>query len=69
VDAAAKLEIYALLRALAAAGAAVVVCTTDFSEVRQVADRVLVLRDGQIVAELPGVDATESSLLAAENAA
>ncbi len=40
IDIASKFEIYDQLRQLAADGAAVLVCTTDFQEVGQVADRV-----------------------------
>jgi len=69
IDIASKFEIYDQLRQLAADGAAVLVCTTDFQEVGQVADRVIVLRDGVIVSELAGAEATEHHLVALEAAA
>ncbi|MEM8905892.1 MAG: sugar ABC transporter ATP-binding protein [Actinomycetota bacterium] len=62
IDIPSKFDIYETLRRLAADGAAVLVCTTDFQEVGQIADRVVVLRDGRIVAELPGAEASEHHL-------
>jgi ribose transport system ATP-binding protein len=68
IDIASKFEIYATLRELADAGVAVVVCSTDFVEVRQVADRVLVMRKGRVVGEMPAAEATEHRLLDLEMA-
>ncbi|WP_232631352.1 ABC transporter ATP-binding protein [Methylobacterium sp. Leaf118] len=48
VDLDARAAIHAVLAALRAAGAAVIVCTHDFSEAERLADRVAVLADGQI---------------------
>ena len=69
IDIASKFEIYDQLRQLAADGAAVLVCTTDFQEVGQVADRVVVLRDGAIVSEVAGAEASEHHLIELEAAA
>ena len=69
IDIQSKFEIYEQLLQLAADGAAVLACTTDFQEVGQLADRVIVLRDGHIVAELSGSDATEHDLIEVEAAA
>jgi ABC-type sugar transport system ATPase subunit len=66
IDIASKFEIYAQLRRLADAGAAVLVCSTDFQEVGQVADRVLVMRSGRMVGEVPGEEASEHRLLELE---
>ena len=66
IDIASKFEIYAELRRLADAGAAVLICSTDFQEVGQVADRVVVMRSGRIVGEVSGRDATEHQLLEME---
>ncbi len=63
IDIASKFEIYAELRRLADAGAAVLICSTDFQEVGQVADRVVVMRSGRIVGEVSGREATEHQLL------
>ncbi|GAA4876368.1 sugar ABC transporter ATP-binding protein [Pseudonocardia benzenivorans] len=57
VDVAAKVEIYRLLLAAAADGAAVLIVSSDFEEIHALADRVLVVCDGRVVAELPGHEA------------
>ncbi len=66
IDIPSKMEIYATLRRLAGEGAAVVVCSTDFQEVGLVADRVFVMRDGELVGEVAGELATEHRLIAME---
>ncbi len=68
IDIASKFEIYAELRRLADAGAAVLICSTDFQEVGQVADRVIVMRAGRIVGEVAGEHASEHRLLELEMA-
>ena len=68
IDIASKFEIYEGLRRLARAGAAIVICSTDFQEVGQVADRVLVMRSGRVVGEVAGADATEHHLIDVEMA-
>jgi ribose transport system ATP-binding protein len=68
VDVAAKESLYSLFTAAAAAGAAVVVCSTDADELARLCDRVLVLRDGVVAAELTGAamepEAIEREVLA-----
>ncbi|MGH8988771.1 MAG: sugar ABC transporter ATP-binding protein [Acidimicrobiales bacterium] len=54
VDVGAKLEVLATLRSLADQGLAVLVVSSELEDLEQVCDRVLVLRKGQIVAELGG---------------
>ena len=65
IDIQTKREIYALLRELAADGAAIVLYTSELAEIPLVCDRVLVLHDGRIVDEQEAAMATESSLLTA----
>lgn len=65
IDIQTKREIYQLLRELAAAGAAVVLYTSELAEIPLVCDRVLVLHDGRIVDEQDAASATESSMLTA----
>ena len=69
IDIPSKLEIYRTLRRLADDGAAVIVCSTDFQEIGLVSDRVLVLRDGCVVGEVDGADASEQRLIALEMSA
>ena len=65
IDIQTKHEIYALLRKLAAQGAAIVLYTSELAEIALVCDRVLVLHRGRIVDEQDARRATESSLLTA----
>jgi ribose transport system ATP-binding protein len=53
VDIGAKAEIYRLLRRLARAGTAVLLASSELPELTGVCDRILVLRRGRVVAELP----------------
>lgn len=64
IDVGAKADIHALLRGLAESGMAIVMASSDLPEVLGVADRVLVLREGRLVAELPG-GVTEATVMAA----
>jgi ribose transport system ATP-binding protein len=54
VDVGAKATIYGLLAGAAANGAAIVVCSSDAEELATICDRVVVLRNGRISAELAG---------------
>jgi ABC-type sugar transport system ATPase subunit len=62
VDVGAKLEIHRYVRAAAEAGAGVLVCSGDMKELIDVCDRVLVFRDGHIVANIPSGEISESRL-------
>jgi ribose transport system ATP-binding protein len=64
IDIPSKAEIYRQLRALTRAGAAVIVVSTEYQEIRCVADRVIVMRDGVVAGEVSGTDATEQTLFA-----
>ncbi|RFC67573.1 MULTISPECIES: ATP-binding cassette domain-containing protein [Mesorhizobium] len=63
VDVATKLEIYRRIRALADAGAAVILVASDLLELIGLSDRVLVFSDGRIVDEVAGADATEERIV------
>lgn len=65
IDIQTKREIYALLRELAAGGAAILLYTSELAEIPLVCDRVIVVHAGRIVDEQPAATATESSLLTA----
>lgn len=66
VDIPSKLAIYKIIRDLATGGAAVLIISTEYQEIHSVADRVVVMRDGVIVGELSGEDATEDRLFELE---
>lgn len=53
IDVAARQDIYALIRGLAAAGLAVVLISSDFEEVALLSSSVLVMREGRTVSEIP----------------
>lgn len=61
VDVGARHEIHEALRALSDAGTAVLVVTSDVEEVVDVSDRVVVIRDGRVVAELVGDAITQDN--------
>jgi len=63
IDVGTKQEIYALLRELAAAGAAILFYSTDYDELVGCCDRVLVMYDGAIKRELQGAEITEHALV------
>ncbi|GHH40449.1 sugar ABC transporter ATP-binding protein [Lentzea cavernae] len=63
VDVGARSEIYELIRALADSGVAVVVVSSDVEEVLGLADRVLVVREGQVVHDGPADEIDESRVL------
>lgn len=65
IDIRTKQEIYVLLRELAANGAAILLYTSELSEIPLVCDRVLVMHDGRIVDEQDAARATEASMLTA----
>jgi ABC-type sugar transport system ATPase subunit len=64
VDVGAREEIYALLEALTAKGAAVLFASSDLVEVLRLADRILVLRNGAIVGQLDREEATQEKIVA-----
>ncbi|MER9305316.1 sugar ABC transporter ATP-binding protein [Mesorhizobium sp. M0293] len=64
IDVGAKAEIYHLIEELAAEGHAVIVVSSELPEVIRLADRVLVMRDGTIAAELHSDDISEQAIAA-----
>lgn len=63
VDVGARSELYALIRRLAADGVAVLLVSSELPEVLGLADRVLVLREGQVVHTAAARDLTEHRVL------
>ncbi len=64
IDVGTKQEIYALLRRLADAGAAILIYSTDYDELIGCCDRVAVMYGGRIVRVLEGDGITETALIA-----
>lgn len=65
VDVGAKAVIVDLIAAAAAGGAGVLICSSDDRELASICDRVLVMRDGNVVAEASGEELSEGFLVAA----
>ncbi len=65
IDIRTKHQIYPLLRELAAAGAAILLYTSELSEIELACDRAIVIFGGEVVAEIDAADADEGTLLRA----
>lgn len=65
VDVRSRMDIYRMLRACAEAGNAVVVVSSDASELAGIADEILVMSRGRIIERMPGLGATEESIVGA----
>jgi ABC-type sugar transport system ATPase subunit len=67
VDIGTRASIYAVLRDIAAAGAAILVISSEFEELLGLADRVVVMSDGASIADVPSavLDEEKLTLLAA----
>lgn len=65
IDVNAKNEIYKLILSLADAGLGIVVVSSELPEILAVSDRILVLTEGVLAAEIPVQQATEDSILKA----
>jgi ABC-type sugar transport system ATPase subunit len=63
VDANAKVEIYRVLRELAAEGLSVLFTSSEIEETEELADRVLVMREGQISAEFGADEVSDVALM------
>ena len=63
IDVGAKSEIYQLIRRLAAQGRAIIMTSSELPELLAVADRIIVLCEGRITAEIPRAEATEEAIM------
>ena len=63
VDVGAKAEIHRLLDELARSGVAVLLISSEMTEILALADRILVVREGRLVGELSRSEATEDAIL------
>lgn len=62
IDVGAKSEIYDLIERLAAAGNAIIVVSSEMPEIIRLSDRVLVMREGRIVADLDQPKISEAEI-------
>jgi rhamnose transport system ATP-binding protein len=65
IDVGTKAEVHRLLSELAAEGMAVLMISSELPEVLGMADRVLVMHEGHLVADIPRAEATEESVMTA----
>ena len=65
IDIAAKADVHRLLQELAARGMAIILVSSDLPEVLAICDRVIVVREGAIAAELPRSLATQHTVMEA----
>jgi rhamnose transport system ATP-binding protein len=65
IDVSTKAEVHQLLTDLARGGVAVLMISSELPEVLGVSDRVLVMREGELVAELSRDDASEEAIMTA----
>jgi erythritol transport system ATP-binding protein len=65
VDVAAKREIHAIVRRLAAKGIGVIAVSSELEEVREIADRIIVMSRGAITAQFAAGEATDAALASA----
>jgi ABC-type sugar transport system ATPase subunit len=63
IDVGAKVEIYRIMRELAASGIAILMISSELTEVIGMADRIIVMREGRVTGELAGGEATEESIM------
>lgn len=63
IDVGSKAEIYQLMNQLAAAGAAVIMISSDLPEILGMSDRILVMHQGRINGELDAAEATQEKIL------
>jgi ribose transport system ATP-binding protein len=69
VDIGAKSEIYRIIDDLAKRGVGILVISSELPEIVGIADRVLVMREGEIVGELAGNDITQENIVSFATAA
>jgi ABC-type sugar transport system ATPase subunit len=63
IDVGSKAEIYRMLRAFADEGKTVIVISSDLPEILAIADRIIVMREGAIAAEMLAGQATEERIV------
>lgn len=65
IDVGAKKEIHFLLRELAQQGVGIIMISSELPEVLGMSDRILVMHEGEIVADFPAAEGTEESIIRA----
>ncbi len=63
IDIGAKAEVYAIMRRLAREGKAIIMVSSEMAEILSLSDRILVMREGEITAELRPLDTTPEEVM------
>jgi ribose transport system ATP-binding protein len=63
IDVGAKAEIWALMRQLADSGKAILMISSELTEIVGMSDRIVVFHRGRVVGEMPGAEATEEKVM------
>jgi rhamnose transport system ATP-binding protein len=63
IDIGAKIEVHRIIAELAASGLGIVLISSDLPEVLAMSDRILVMHEGRITAELPRAEASEERVM------
>ena len=63
IDIGAKVEVHRIISELAASGLGIILISSDLPEVLAMSDRILVLHEGRITAEIPRERATEERVM------
>lgn len=63
IDVGARVEIYRLINDLAGKGTGIIITSMDLTEILGLCDRILVMRHGRIVADLPRANASKQNIL------
>ena len=65
IDVGAKYEIYGIINKLAEEGKAVIVISSEMPELLGISDRIYVMNDGRLVAEMPAKEASQEKIMRA----
>ena len=63
IDIGAKVEVHRIISELAASGLAILLISSDLPEVLAMSDRIIVLHEGRVTAEIARADATEEAVM------
>jgi rhamnose transport system ATP-binding protein len=63
IDIGAKVEVHRIISELAASGLAIILISSDLPEVLAMSDRIVVLHEGRVTAEIPRAKATEERVM------
>ncbi|GMQ59437.1 sugar ABC transporter ATP-binding protein [Vallitalea sediminicola] len=63
IDVASKIDIYNIFMDLASSGAAIIMISNDFDELIGMSDRIVIMDQGKMVAELDGYEASEEKIM------